>query len=440
MAAAPISQTAYTKNFQFDLSSYTSVLNASVTLSNQGSDPVTLPAVFAQGGSAPNVLSILSNIKAAGTLSDEQFAQATWQYVTQNVFHYCYAGAPGDPSDFAQDPMHLLHGFGFACCDESSRTLNWLWQASGYQSHIATMSFHVVPEIYYNNAWHLYDADHKVYYLAADNKTVASVAQVIANPTLVARTANAQGNDPAGFPAQEMANLYAAASPVYSTVNFGTLVTYSLQPGQTLKVNSENATKSIFHGGSSDPIPTDNVTSGQMDWSLDFATAAWNRLPSSLRGVGTLSVGPTVFLTNTSGGAGNITYAISSPFPVFSLSVSGMVYLSDTSAQVNAYFSTDGSRWSGAFPMKGQPGSAVQASVDLTSLASGQYSYFVKLELAGSAANSARIAQLHITSQNQMAVMFFPKLVPQAVNHLVYEDWSPASQQHDVNVSLQVVQ
>ena len=49
------------------------------------------------------------------------------------------------------------------------------------------MTFHTVPEIYYNNGWHLYDADHKVYYLAEDNKTVAILAEIIADPSLVAR-------------------------------------------------------------------------------------------------------------------------------------------------------------------------------------------------------------------------------------------------------------
>jgi hypothetical protein len=438
-ASSPISQTAYTKNLQFDLSNYASVLNANLTISNQGADPVMLPAVFAQGDSAPNLLSILGKIRASGPLTGEQFAMATWQYASQNIFHYCYAGAPGDPSDFATEPMRLMHGFGFTCCDQSSRILNWLWQEGGYPSRIATMSFHVVPEIYYANAWHLYDADHRVYYMAQDNKTVASVAEVISDPTLVARTANAQGNDPAGFPAQEMANLYAIATPTYSTVNFGPLATYTLQPSQSFTFKSENSTTSIFHGGS-DPIPSNNVSSGQMDWALDFSASNWSQLANSSSGVTTISSGGSVFLTNSSGTPGQVIYSVSSPFPVFNLKVSGMVYLGDKDSVVNAYFSTDGSKWSGAFAMNGEVGNTTQATVDLTSAASGQYSYFVKLELSGTAANAARIAQVHLTSQNQVSVIVFPKLIPKAVNHLVYQDWSPATQQHNVSVSVKVVE
>ncbi len=74
----------------------------------------------------------------------------------------------------------------------------------------------MVPEIYYNNgSGYPDDVDHKVYYLSKNNKTVASLAEIIADPSLVARVADANGNDPSGYPAALWAEQYAATTAVW---------------------------------------------------------------------------------------------------------------------------------------------------------------------------------------------------------------------------------
>jgi hypothetical protein len=426
----------YQKSFDFDLSAYSTMPAASITISNQGTGSILLPAVFLEGDSALNRSSVLSSIQSAGALPDEEFALATWEFVTHHTVHYCYAGAPGDANDFALEPMRLLHGFGFACCDESSRILNWLWQAAGYPTRVAQMTFHTVPEIFYKGAWHMYDADHKVYYLEEDNRTVASVATVIANPSLVARTEDKNGNDPAGFPAKLMASLYATATPYYYSIDYKTAQTYSLQPGQSFTLQSKNSTTGIFHGGSGDPLDSTAVSSGVFDWGLDFSQPNWYSLSSAQQGVSTSTSGANVFLTNTGADTGFITYFLSSPFPVFTLRVTGLVYLADSGAAVNAYFSTDGSNWSTAFPLNGKVGGLVRTTADLSNAAQGQYSYYVKIELLGNEAHAAQIASPHITAVVQDSLFMFPKLVPGQVNHVTYQDWSPRADTRNVNVSL----
>ena len=51
------------------------------------------------------------------------------------------------------------------------------------------------------------DPDHEVFY-RKDDGTIASVAEVIADPNLVARTADSHGRDPVGSLATKMAQLY----------------------------------------------------------------------------------------------------------------------------------------------------------------------------------------------------------------------------------------
>ena len=436
----PASTNPYSKSLDFDLTASPIINNASITISNEGTGYIVLPAVFPAGGYALNRSSILSAVQSAGSLPPEQFALATWKLVSQDTFHFCSAGAPGDPSAYAEEPLRLLNGFGFACCDQSARILNWLWQGAGYQTRVGTMTFHTVPEIYYNNGWHLYDADHKVYYLAEDNKTVASLAEIIADPSLVARVADANGNDPSGYPAALWAQEYAAATPEYLTFDYRTAATYGLQPNQSLTLRSENATTSIFNDFlPDDPVlPPSSVTSAQFDWALDFAANDWRQLATSISGIGTLSSNANLFITNAGGKAGDIVYYLSSPFPVFSLQVSGIVYRDNDAASLGAYFSSDGVHWSGPVPMNPEPGTAVQATADLSPVALGQYSYFVKLGLYGSAPEAARIAAVHLISEVQVAKILFPNLVPGTVNHLIYQDWSSASEPHDVKVSVAV--
>jgi hypothetical protein len=84
------------------------------------------------------------------------------------------------------------------------------------------------------------------------------------------------------------------------------------------------------------------------------------------------------------------------------------------------------------------PGTTTQASADLSSVSAGQYTYFVKLALSGNAPQRASIANVHLVSQFQDSMFLFPQLVPGQVNHLTYQDWSPSTVDHQVNVSLGV--
>lgn len=435
----PVRLSSYTSGVDFDLTGSASISSASISIVNNGASSLTMPAVFLNGDAGLNRSSVLDFIQKNGPLADQDFALAVWTFVTQHTTHYCIAGAPGDTNNFALEPMRLMHGFGFTCCDQSSRILAWLWQGAGYPSRVATMAFHTVPEIYYQGAWHMYDGDHRVYYLASDDKTVASLAQIIADPTLVSRVADSNGNDPVGYSADWMASQYAASIPSYQTIDYTRTGTYSLLPGQTFMLRSQNIFNNVFYGNiaGNPALQPSDVTSAQFDWGLDFANANWNVLAFSHDGLSTVSNGGSTYLTNSGSAAGTVVYSLSSPFPLFSLTVSGLTYRADDTAAINAYFSTDGSKWSNAFPLNSDAGISATTSADLSVSALGQYSYYVKLEMSGSA-NAARIANVHITSDVQAANILFPKLLPGAVNHLTYQDWSPTGIDRNVSVSLAV--
>lgn len=422
-----VSTAPFERSLAIDLSSSTSISpQATFTLTNLGSEPSVMPSVVLKGQPALNRSSILYAVRG---LKDEDFARTTWQIVIDNHNHYCEAGTIADPNDVGIEPMRLLNGYDGMCCDQSSEVLIWLWQGAGYRARFVDLDFHGVPEIFYGGDWHMFDADHHVYYLRLDNKTVANVADLVANPTLVSRVADANGNDPVGYPAQQMADQYAASNPVYDDFDYHSQNIFLLQPGQSLSINYANIVP-VFQGVFPEPdIPP--AATGSFDWELDYSKPYWKTLASATKGITVIGTGSSALLTNSGPSTGYAVYPFSSPFPVFNLTVSALVDLADSNSAVKAYFSTDGNSWSNAFSL----GNGGQATADLSSVAQGQYIYFVKLELSGDQPHTARISNVRIASDFQDSIFEFPALVPGQVNQVTYEDWSSSSGGHDVQVS-----
>jgi hypothetical protein len=430
----------------FDLTNIGKIDSASITISNSGSSPVVMPDIALAGSPALNRPSILSSVETGGALSDEQFSIATWNFMNQHMTAFCSAGSRTDPNSYSQDPLDLLRGYGFGCCGQISEVLVWLWQGQGYQARVAAMSFHTVSEIYYKGAWHMYDSDHQVYYLERDNQTVASVADLIADPYLVARVADANGNDPVGFSAQWMADQYAAAGPSlnYSTPNYEPDEQFTLRPSESVTLYSENQTSSVFY------LPVQNslgrqapysVNSAHYDLSLDFAQPGWKALSTASDNVTTVSNSTGVYLTSTGSATGDVIFPMSSPYPVLGLQVNGVFYetSSEAGAGVNAYFSIDGNHWSDAVAIPLNVGVPAQANADLTVDAAGAYTYFVKIEFYGTA-GVARAGNVNIEADVQVSKAMFPELTPGVVNHLTYSELSNDPDSESVSTTLSVQQ
>jgi hypothetical protein len=432
-----ISTTPYNKDFDVDLSGSSFLpVTAKITIVNQSSKAVVMPEVFFKNSSGLNRSSILYSLHS-NSPTDTQFAKSTWQFVSSHNYHFCDAGAPGDGNaDETSDPMRLLHGFGFSCCQQSARALAWLWQGAGYQTHIVQMPFHTVPEINYGGNWHMYDPDHRVYYLAEDNITVADVAQIIADPELVARTANTNGDDPSGFSAQMMAELYATASPVnYQSVDLSQIQAYLLEPGQSLSLHYANLPSPLFHGSAPLPAGSFPVATGEFDWGLDFSKVDWKQLPLRVTNIATTAQNGVVWATNAGADTGELIYGFASPFPTYSLQVSGLVLRGNSSGAVSVSFSSDGTNWLKAIPLGSGVGHAVDATVNLSDAVAGQYAYYVKFQLSGARVGSAQIAKLHIVSDFQDSIYVFPWLTAGVLNHLTYQDWTPGTFARKVNAT-----
>ncbi len=68
--------------------------------------------------------------------------------------------------------------YGYANCAYHSTVFTSLCRAVGVPARVWEAWHHTITEAYYNNAWHMLDSDIGLYYLADDNRTVASVEQL----------------------------------------------------------------------------------------------------------------------------------------------------------------------------------------------------------------------------------------------------------------------
>lgn len=424
--------------FDLDLSSVSQFDRATVTLENVGTSPVVMPEItLADGPPGTNSQTILNWLQAQGGASDRALAEAAWGYVNGKMFPQCYAMSAFEDYYETRIPWRLLRGYGFGCCDQEAYTLAWLWHLSGFQSRVITLPGHIVAEIYYGNAWHMYDSNHRVYYTNSDG-SVASVAQVVADPTLVITGAGSDGLDPVGATIAYMENLYGHADPTYTTPNWSLTWWYDptspLAHGETVLMYSDNAFSDVIRGGSL-PVRPSIATSATLIRAIDFSDPNWGYGVYSVTGMQVSSTDTGISLVNTAD-PGSVLLRKDSPSPAFDLQIGGVFYRTADST-IKVYFSTDGSNWSPGFSLVIPVGMLQSASVNLTNVARGAYLYYVRIDVAG-APGSVRISSLKLTSNVQVAKSSFPVLTPGTVNHLVYRDGSDDGQDRNIRVRVAV--
>jgi hypothetical protein len=422
-------------DFQLDLSSVPHFDTATITIENTGSEPVIMPEIDTMGTSpATNSQAILAWLQTQGSSSDSALAESGWQYVLAHMSHLCWAVSPYEGAYEAGNPWRILRGYGFGCCDQAASLLAWVWHVEGFQSRIVYLTGHVVAEVYYGGAWHMYDADHRVFYTAPDG-TVASVATIVANPSLIATGQGSGGLDPIGYPVVSMESLYANSTVTYGTPNYSSSIyaapNYALAPGELLLLYSGNITADLIHGyGGGSGFGPSAVTSATLVQTVDFSDPQWTSRVYSVTGMAVNETDSGFALS----GSGNIILKQDWPNPAFDLQLDGNFNRESSNTALNVYFSADGVNWSLPFHITTSAGTFQSASLNLTGVARGAYSGYIKIQANG----NAGISSLKITSNVQVSKAVFPALIPGAVNSLTYRDGSPDTQARNLSVRLAV--
>lgn len=152
---------------------------------------------------------------------DEPFGRKLWRFLRDNTYHWY----PVNTELWINATWPTLNSMGWGFCSQVASAFVQIAAAAGYTARTWELNGHVVPEIYSDGAWHMYDTDLAVYYLLEDG-TVAGAEDLQLRPALITSPTNpiftpgandpAYGNYLAGIYASTADNYldqYAAADP-----------------------------------------------------------------------------------------------------------------------------------------------------------------------------------------------------------------------------------
>lgn len=189
--------------------------NEYLSIENIGQTNIVNPRIVINGRRDYfDVKSVLSGIIKQG-MDDAQKAQAIFSfladYETQGHNNNLRAGppyaepdSPADASTFQEraNPVKALNCYYTGGCSLVSANFVILCRAAGIPARAIWLcapenpaietpdgiySNHCVAEAWYNQSWHLFDVDQRVFYRKADNLTIASYDDLHKNPALLSR-------------------------------------------------------------------------------------------------------------------------------------------------------------------------------------------------------------------------------------------------------------
>lgn len=93
------------------------------------------------------------------------YESAAWIYVSNNTYH----SKPLTSENWQHNPLIFLNSIGGGLCDDRASVLSKLWMNHGDSSRIIGLEGHVVPEVFVNQKWQMFDPDYKVNYCDENN-------------------------------------------------------------------------------------------------------------------------------------------------------------------------------------------------------------------------------------------------------------------------------
>ena len=118
--------------------------------------------------------------KMPNEFEKEPIERKAWRYITANTEQLKLHSS----NVWIHNPLLMLNSLGFGLCDDLASVLSFIWKKQGFKSRVWGLEGHVVPEVFAQGKWQMYDPTFGVYYLNNGNQ-VASVDELSAVPELI---------------------------------------------------------------------------------------------------------------------------------------------------------------------------------------------------------------------------------------------------------------
>lgn len=169
------------------LQNWNNVRDCKIIISNTFANP-TLFYLTPKGYNFNNYQTLLAGIiKPRST--DEEKAKAIWHFIEGWTYHSLSATQQRTP----HDPLRLVNSFEGGLCDDRNAALTNMFLLAGLKARAYHLEGHVVAEVFYENGWHMYDADWNLYF-KDDKGNVASVEYLSNHPEAICKERSSGGD------------------------------------------------------------------------------------------------------------------------------------------------------------------------------------------------------------------------------------------------------
>jgi len=247
--------------------------NVEIKIENLGETPVADPRLTVNGLYDWFDLNSMAREITAGCTTDEEKALAIWQWVHWKRFQR----SPHDESSLS--PVRDMNGYGYGICGHTSAWIKALATTAGLKARVFEITGHTISEVYYDGGWHMLDGNVKVFYLARDNRTIASLAELEKDPWLIERTIHPRDpwvrqDDPPGRNKQFVNYIVTERDNIEGDhYDSEALKDYSmsstLKQGETL-VRWWTPELGKFEGRDKNPLVPEKYANGRLIWEPDL--------------------------------------------------------------------------------------------------------------------------------------------------------------------------
>ena len=162
--------------------------NVEIVIENVGETAVADPRMTVNGRYDWHDVDAIVREATEGCRTDEEKAMGIFNWVLYKRFQR----SPRDAS--AIHPVRAMNGYGYGICGHTSAWMKCLLTAAGIKARVHELWGHTISEAYWDGAWHMLDANVKVFYPGRDNRTMASLAELERDGGLIGR--NIHPRDP----------------------------------------------------------------------------------------------------------------------------------------------------------------------------------------------------------------------------------------------------
>lgn len=339
------------------------------------------------------------------------------------------------------DPVKALNSYYCGGCQYAAANMAILCRQAGLPARADwvnkpdTYGNHCVTEVWYDNAWHLFDPDERTYFLDIDNVTVASYETLHNNPSLVSRTHVGGFASPGK---KDRSSQYKDIFPphIMSVDMWLSTMSMRLRPGETITRRWDNINK--FHTGDNkrnvkperpQGLAPYQLANGKLIYQPRLNGACYQRgILSELNIVPVSGPAGERLQPQAAGWPAYVIYKVSSPYPVVGGAVSGRFFKKTSKDTCRVQISVRDGDWKDIFSADKEGESECKAVIDEAldpKPAPAIYEYYVKFELsAASEPADVWLSSIYIETDLQMAATSLPALSVGS-NKVVYSDKSP---------------